>query len=165
MTLALALGYAGLLLLALLALLYSRWPGWLKGLLVAAVTALYFVGHEVLRAVLGLPSPDPLPERFVMLSALVEEPTAKAPGSVYLWVSPFGDGAGLQPRAYRLPYSKALHEQVEGGLRRSRDGVSQMGSAQLVRSGNGEGIGWLTPHPEVQEVRIRDLPARQLPEK
>ena len=38
MSMALILAFAALLLLTLLALLWSRWPGWLKGVLVVAVT-------------------------------------------------------------------------------------------------------------------------------
>lgn len=164
MTLAIVLGYASLLLLTLLALLYSRWPGWLKGLLIVSVTALYFVGYEALHAILGLPSYDALPERFVMLSAVIEEPTQKAGGTVYLWVSPLVEGrSGLQPRAYRLPYDKALHEQVDAALKRSRDGVNQVGTAE-AKPGNGAAVGWLKAKLE-QEIQLRDMPSRQLPEK
>lgn len=165
MSLALVLAFAALLLLTLLALLWSRWPAWLKGALVVAVTALYWVGHGALHALLGLPTTDPLPPRFVMLAAVVEEPTARAAGAIYLWVSePQESGPLLAPRAYRVPYSKPLHEQVEEGLRKGKDGIAQMGTAD-ARPGSGRGLGWLKPGSDEQEIRIRDLPAPQLPEK
>ena len=166
MTLALVLGYAVLLLVTLLVLLHSHWPGWIKTLLVVGATALYFVGHEVVHALLGLPSSDALPERFVMLSAAVEEPTPRSPGALYLWVSPLVEGRpGLAPRAYRLPYTKSLHEQLDAGLARGREGVEQMGTAESVRPGNGSGWSFLQPGRDEQEIHISDLPARQLPEK
>ena len=56
MSMALILAFAALLLLTLLALLWSRWPGWLKGVLVVAVTVLYFWGHEAVHAIWGLPA-------------------------------------------------------------------------------------------------------------
>ena len=165
MTLALILGYACLLLITLLALLYSAWPGWLKGLLIVSVTALYFVGYETVHAIWGLPSTDPLPERFVMLSALIDEPTQKTAGALYIWVSPLReDQPALAPRAYRLPYSKTLHEQLDNGMKRGRDGVNQMGTAE-IKAGSGRGLGWLRPGSDEQEIKIRDLPLKQLPEK
>lgn len=165
MSLAIVLAFAALLLVTLLALLWSRWPGWMKGLLVVAVTALYFVGHDAVHQIWGIPSTDALPERFVMLASVVEEPTTRAGGAIYLWVSePREGGPLLAPRAYKLPYSKPLHTQVEEGLRKGKNGIAQMGTAQ-AKPGNGRGVGWLKPGNDEQEIRIRDLPAPQLPEK
>ena len=162
---ALILAFVALLLLTLLALLWSRWPGWLKGLLVLAVTTLYFVGHDAVHQIWGLPSPDALPERFVMLAAIVEEPTTRVAGAIYLWVSePREGGPVLAPRAYKLPYSKPLHVQVDEGLRKGKNGIAQMGNAE-AKAGNGRSLGWLKPGNDEQEIRIRDLPAPQLPEK
>lgn len=165
MTLPLILAYAVLLLLTALALLWSRWPGWLKGLLLAAVTVLYFFGHETVHSLLGTPSTAALPERFVMLAAAVEEPTQKKAGALYLWISPLEEGKpALQPRAYKLPYNRTLHEQINEGIKKGRDGVSQMGTAEAT-AGAGSGRGWLNPGNDEQEVKIRDLPVPQLPEK
>lgn len=165
MSMALILAFAALLLLTLLALLWSRWPGWLKGVLVVAVTVLYFWGHEAVHQIWGLPSTDALPERFVMLAAVVEEPSPKHAGAIYLWVStPQENGPVLAPRAYKLPYSKPLHQQVETGLRKGKDGIAQMGTAE-AKAGTGRGLGWLKPGNDEQEIRIKDLPAPALPEK
>jgi hypothetical protein len=165
MSLAIVLAFAALLLVTLLALLWSRWPGWTKAVLVLAVTALYFVGHDAIHQIWGIPSTDALPERFVMLAAVVEEPGARSAGAIYLWVSePREGGPLLAPRAYRVAYSRPLHQQVEEGLRKGKDGIAQMGSAE-ARSGTARGLGWLKPGNDEQEIRIRDLPAPQLPEK
>jgi hypothetical protein len=163
--LALVLAYAALLLLVLLALLWSRWPRWLKTGLVLAVSALYFFGYEVVGAVLGLPNPGPLPERFVMVSSLVQEPTQSTPGTIFLWVRPMEEGkAAGEPRAYRVPYQRPLHEQINEGVKKGREGIAQMGTAQ-AKEGRGRGGGWLKPGQDEQEVKIRDLPQPQLPEK
>ncbi len=169
MTLAIILSYAALLLLVAFALLYSHWPRWLKALLVAVVTGFYFYGYDAVHAIWGIPSTDALPERFVMLAAVVEEPTQKTSGALYMWVNPLHEGkAVLQPRVYKLPYSKALHEQVNEGIKKGRDGVSQMGIAEpkvKVGTGTGKGTGFLRPGNDEQEIKIRDLPVPQLPEK
>ena len=80
MTLALALTFAALVLLTTLALLWSGWPGWLKGVLVASVAVLYFWGDAVVHDLAGWPTADPLPERFVLLAAVIDEPASSAQG-------------------------------------------------------------------------------------
>lgn len=165
MSLALILLFAAVLLLLALALLWSRWPAWLKGMLVVLVTGLYFYGHDAVHQIWGIPSTDALPERFVMLAAVVEEPGPKTKGAIYMWVSePQENGPLLAPRAYKLPYTKKLHTQVDEGVRKGKDGVSQMGTAE-AKAGNGRGGGWLRPGNDEQEIKIRDMPVPQLPEK
>ena len=166
MSLALVLAYAALVLLAVLALLWSPWPRWLKAGLALGATVLYFFAHEAVHALIGVPSHEALPERFVMVAAMVEEPNGNARGALYLWVRALRDGvAESEPRAYRLAYDRKLHEQINEGLRKGRDGVSQMGTAE-ARGGRGRGLAsWLQPGADEQEVRIRDLPVPQLPEK
>ena len=130
MPLALVLAYAAVLLLLLVALLWSRWPRWLKTVLVVGVSVLYFWGYEVVGALLGLPDPGALPERFVMVGSLVQEPTQATPGAIFLWVRPLVEGrpAG-EPRAYRVAYQRALHEQINDGVKKGREGIAQMGTA------------------------------------
>lgn len=165
MTLSLILAYAALLLLTALALLWSHWPGWLKIGLVLAVTGLYFFGHGTAHSLLGTPSTAALPERFVMLAAVVEEPSQKHAGALYVWISPIEEGrSAMSPRAYKLPYTRRLHEQIDSGIKKGRDGVSQMGTAE-IKAGQGGGQSWLQPGNDEQEITIRDLPVPQLPEK
>ncbi len=164
MTLPVVLSFAALAFLALLALLWSRWPVWLKGLLVVAVSVFYFYADEVVHGVWGWPSADALPEHFVLLGAVIDEPTAKRPGAVYVWVNALEDGKpAAQPRAYKLPYAKDLHALLNEGLKKIRDGVSQFGTSE-PKVGKG-GLGWLRPGSDEQVVKLRDLPVPQLPEK
>jgi hypothetical protein len=165
MSLSIILGFAVLLFVTLVALLWSHWPAWLKGVLITAVTVLYFYGHEAVHSIWGIPSTDALPPKFVMLSAVVQEPTNKTPGLLYLWVSKIGDnGPTLEPRAYQVPYSRKLHTQIDEGIKKGRDGIGQVGTAE-VKAGNGRGMGWLRPGNDEQEIKISDLPSPQLPEK
>jgi hypothetical protein len=69
-----------------------------------------------------------------------------------------------RPRAYQLPYTRKLHMQVEEGIKKGRDGISQLGTAE-AKAGNGRGLGWLRPGNDEQEIKISDLPSPQLPEK
>ncbi len=164
MSLALVLSFAGLLLLCLLALLWSRWPAWLKAMLVVGVSVFYFYGESLVHQMWGWPSSDALPERFVLLAAVIEEPNAKTAGALYVWVNAIEGGKPVaQPRAYRLAYAKDLHAMLNEGMKKIRQGVSQVGTSE-PRPGKG-GLSWLRPGNDEQQVKIRDLPTPQLPEK
>jgi hypothetical protein len=156
--------YVGLAFLAGLALLFSGWPRWARAGLVAAVAGLWFAAALLLEGVWGWPSKAALPERFVLLAAVIEEPGKTSEGAVYVWVNAMdGNRPAAQPRAHRLPYSKDLHALVNEGLKKLRQGITQMGTAEPRRGARG--LSWLRPGSEEMNVKIRDLPSPQLPEK
>lgn len=164
MTLPVLLSFACLVMLCALALVWSHWPRWLKGALVLSVTVFYFYADEVLHNVVGWPSVDPLPARWVLLAAVIDEPSTKSKGALYVWIHEIHDGKpAAQPRAFQLPYSKDLHSLLNEGMKKTRQGVSQMGTAEPKKGP--KGFSWLRPGADEQEVKIRDLPAPQLPEK
>jgi hypothetical protein len=164
MTLAVVLSFVSLVMLCTLALLWSHWPGWLKGVLVLGVAVFYFWANEAVHSMWGWPSADPLPERFVLLAAVIDEPNTKSAGGLYVWVNAIENGKPVtQPRAYKLPYTKDLHSLLNEGLKKARQGVSQMGTAE-PKVGK-RGFSWLRPGSDEQEIKIRDLPVPQLPEK
>ncbi|MDR7272825.1 hypothetical protein J2X20_005510 [Pelomonas saccharophila] len=164
MTLPIILSFAALLLLCLLALLQSRWPAWLRGLLVLGVSAFYFYADSAVHTLWGWPSGDALPERFVLLAAVIEEPTARRDGALYVWVNAVEDGKpAAQPRAYQLPYAKDLHALLNEGMKKVRNGISQLGTAE-PKVGR-KGLAWLRPGSDEQQVKLRDMPLPQLPEK
>ncbi|MBI5717709.1 MAG: hypothetical protein HZC37_08485 [Burkholderiales bacterium] len=156
--------YVALAALAGLALVASRWPAWGKGLLVLAVTTLYFVADRALDESGGWPSQRGLPERFVLLAAMIEEPTKHDPGALYVWVHALQDGKPVRrPRAYRLPYAKDVHALLDEAMKKVRQGVTQLGSAEPKRGRSG--FSWLRPGSDETQVKIRDMPVPQLPEK
>lgn len=164
MTTAVVLSFAALVLLCTLALLWSRWPAWLKAMLVVGVTGFYFYADGQVHGLAGWPSRDALPERFVLLAAVIEEPSSKTKGALYVWVNELKDGKpSAQPRAYQLPYAKDLHALLNEGMKKVRQGISQMGTAE-PKTGP-KGLSWLRPGSDEQNVKIRDLPVPQLPEK
>jgi hypothetical protein len=62
----------------------------------------------------GWPSTAGVPSHAGLLWALVSEPDPASadPGRIYLWL----DTGRRAPRAYSLPYSRSLHEQVQHAL-------------------------------------------------
>ena len=164
-TLPLLLGYAALLFVALLALLSSHWPAWLKGALVAGVTMLYFYANGVVHDVWGWPTADPLPARFVLRAVIIEQPTTKLAGGLYVWVSAIEDGKpSAQPRAYRLDYDKLEHVALEEATKKMHDGISQMGELEATEEDIG-GLAWLHLRRSAQKFKLKDLVGPQLPEK
>ena len=61
MTLAVVLSFVVLLLLCTLALVWSRWPAWLKGLLVVGVSVFYFYADDAVFAELDACTPGRAP--------------------------------------------------------------------------------------------------------
>ena len=166
MALAIELGYAALLLLAALALLWSRWAAWLKGTMVGGVTALYFFASHAVHAIWGVPSTDALPERFQMIAGLAEEAVEGKPLALYVWVSELRDSkTGAEPRAYRLPYSPRLHDEIAEGMKRGNNGTDQMGTAEPKPGATGGSFFGLHPGNDEQQIVISDLPAPRLPLK
>jgi hypothetical protein len=164
MTLSVVLSFAALVLLCALALLWSRWPVWLKGILVVGVTVFYFHADELVHNMWGWPNAEALPERFVLLAAVIDEPTPKNSGALYVWVNALQDGKpSPQPRAYRLPYAKDLHALLNEGMKKARQGVTQIGTTE-PKAGR-KGLAWLRPGSDEQVVKIADMPMPQLPEK
>ena len=164
MTLALVLSFCALVLLCALALLWSRWPAWLKGLLVVGVTVFYFFADDVAHQMWGWPTTDAMPARFVLLAAVIEEPTSKSAGALYVWVNALENGKPVPvPRAYKLAYTKDLHSLLSEGMKKARQGVSQLGTAE-PKAGR-RGTPWLRPGNDEQVLKIGDLPMPQLPEK
>lgn len=164
MSMSLILSFAALVFLAALALLWSRWPAWAKGLLVVGVTCFYFFANDLVHRMWGWPTSDGLPERFVLLAAVIDEPSAKRAGGLYVWVNALEDGKpSPQPRAYALPYSKDLHGLLNEGMKKVREGVTQLGTSE-PKPGKG-GLAWLRPGNDETLVKLRDMPVPQLPEK
>lgn len=163
----LVLVYALLAFLLLCLLLATRWHWGVKLVAVLLVSGFYALAHHTLQGIAGWPSDDALPARFVLLSAVFDEPSPGRghPGSIYIWVNPMKDNQPLaMPRVHRLPYEKDLHRILGDGLRKARDGNTQMGTTEPERGPSG--FAWLRPAGSDRlQIKLSDLPRAQLPEK
>jgi hypothetical protein len=68
----------------------------------------------------GWPTTARVPPHASLVWSVVREPdpSASDPGRIYVWLD-VGQGA---PRAYSIPYSRALHEQVQRALNAVKQG-------------------------------------------
>ena len=123
--------------------------------------SLYFclsVGLSV-NEFMGWPTDDQLPSKFLLHWAVIKEPDVKSgdEGSIYVWVRPisepepkvehkewndyllsFYDGES-QPRAYRIPYSRPLHEETQKAINLMLKGNGVGGTSGEGKVGEGEG--------------------------
>jgi hypothetical protein len=112
-----------------------RWP--VKAAAIGITAGFFVIAFLALQAMLGWPSEALPPARFQLHAALIDEPDrqGRSLGAIYLWLSPRGPDGELAgpPRAYALPYSRALHEaaaRAMAGLQSGRpiDGRSRPSS-------------------------------------
>jgi hypothetical protein len=109
----------------------------------------------------GWPTTAHIPAHATLQWARVDEPdpATASPGRIYLWL----DVGTAAPRAYSVPYSRALHEQVQHALKQVQHGQSvavartrptarRRGShAAGANSTNGRrSVIRFYPHPEVR---------------
>jgi len=150
--------------------------GAIKVIAIVLVTALYVGAWHGHKALLGWASDDPLPERFRLHYATVEDPdkAARKPGTIYLWVSSLdGPAARREPRAYRITWDAATARAVLDALAEVERGVAMEGSATAL-SGTGR-VRAVEPAERVQvdggageppaKIDFRPVPTPPLPPK
>ena len=125
------------------------------------ILSLYFcltVGFSV-SDFMGWPTDEDLPEKFLVHWIVVDEPDSKSgdEGNIYVWLKDssenkiskeswndyllsFYDGDS-EPRSYKMPYSRDLHEQAQEALNMIMDGQSVGGTNSGLGQGEGEGEG------------------------
>lgn len=162
----LTLLYVAIAALLLILCLATRWPRRVKVGMIVAVTASYFFAQAVFHGMLGWPAGERLPQKFVLLATMIDEPDKQrgTKGAIYIWVNGFEDNKPVaQPRAYALPYEKALHADLGEAMKKSSQGIQQIGAADLP-IGQAQSY-WQKAGNYGTKIKISDAPAPQLPEK
>lgn len=108
-----------------------RWP--VKAWAIMVALGFVILSFTALEGLLGWATEAAPPARFQLHAALVQEPDrlSHSQGAIYLWLSPPpADGLPAEPpRAYALPYSRPLHEQVARVQRQLQAGRPVDGTA------------------------------------
>ncbi len=166
--LSLSIAYVFLVALLLLALIYSRLHWLLKLGLVTVALVFYWLSYQGWKETQGWPTTTTLPDRFLLHSAVIEEPDKELgmQGSIFIWVSDLKTfKPAEQPRSYRLEYDQGTHGKLEDALREMQNGNLQIGeikpAADLKESSKDQKRMGLK-YPGLEFVKLPD-PA--LPEK
>jgi hypothetical protein len=153
-----AIGFVLLAGLLLWLVIGSRGPWWLKLPAILCTCLFTFAVWDALDSFSGWPTAQTPPPRALLLSTTVDEPRA-----IYLWVvAPSSHGfleyrsEGAEPRAYRLPYSRQLHAQVDRANK-----LAQSGQPVELRRMRGDAQG----RPTRIVVRRYEFPAGSRPRK
>lgn len=163
-SIAIPLALSILMALALWRLADAKGDWWLK---IAMIVLLTGTGVEVWKALdsyAGWPTGDRMPSQAILISAVVREPNPRThdPGAIYVWTRPLTAPSkdlfderpdGNEPRAYRLPYSREMHEQL-------------MQAMQAMAQGRMIGIGRPSDRPGgngPQQIDGDDLQLYELP--
>ncbi|MBX2879573.1 MAG: hypothetical protein KTR32_06555 [Granulosicoccus sp.] len=112
--------------------LYSNWSWFVKLTCNIVVVGFFWVVYHSWPAMQGWPTERDLPEKFYLHAVNVAEPE-----SIYLWGTEFSHGLEKTvPRAYRLPYTAALHDKVDKATRKLRKGLPVVGQISSVPTAN-----------------------------
>jgi hypothetical protein len=152
--------YLVLALLLLVLLTRTRWGLTVKAL---AVVAVGLVGYSTVISyspLIGWPTGIGLPKRFNLVGIHVDEPNknTQTKGTIYLWLTDMEQQIGKNiPRAYKIPYSPALHNKLNEASKKLRKNLPQLGETEFVRNA-------VTGRPEV-DLQFFDMPDPLFPEK
>jgi len=156
----------------------GRWP--LKILLTGFLAFFSLETWRALDSYSGWPAKEAMPQRALLLHAVVREPNPAKhdAGAIFLWVVPLGqDDPGPfayepisgEPRAYKIPYSRPMHEQTAGAMKAMRQNgrpiLIERGGRQGDGQGTGEGNNTTYGDDEGGGFRMRELPPPSLPPK
>ncbi len=132
----------------------------IKLFITACLPLIYVLHWQGLQDHLGWPAEQKLPEKFVLLAADIIEPGQREgeEAAIYLWIKAAGTKS---PRAYRLAYSRDLHQMLYEVRQRMKEGKRQMG---IMREGKRVGDSG-TPVGHGQRLEFMDAPRNTLPAK
>ena len=148
--LVLTLAYVFFTALLLLALIYSKLFWGLKASLIVLAVGFYGLSYQGWKETQGWPTETVLPEKFLLHSAVIEEPDEAegSEGSIYMWLTAIGDyRLAEEPRAFRLEYDLATHGKLETALREMNNGNLQLGQ--------------INPNPVIEETAKKQKRAGQ----
>src|SRR6516225_11382646 len=134
----------------------SRWHWGVKAGAIAITSAFFGISYASIAGLIGWPSEARVPEHFQLDWATVVEPDklTGSSGSIYLWLEALDENnvpAGT-PRAFRVPYSRALADRIGRAKERIEQGMDQAGTARELD---------IPEAPADQDQRLAGTPPRQ----
>ena len=122
----LALSYAFVTFLLLLIVTRARLSIKIRAITAISGAAFYIAHFLSLNGLGGWPATLTLPEEFQLHAFTIVEPNSiqNESGHIYVWIQETGDA---EPRAYSLPYSSSVHDQLTASEKRRQGGYQQKG--------------------------------------
>lgn len=149
--------------------LYSNWPWQVKAGTIVVTTAFYIVSYISIPPLLGWPTRDYPPGKFRLIATHVQQPDKLTgdKGAIYIWLTRIEDLESADPpRAYKLPYSAALHETIINANAKLNKGMPQMGE---FRKPDNPNVAVITDPSQIGQksldIHFYDLPDPLYPDK
>jgi len=163
-------GYVIIALLLTIFCLQTRYHWGLKAVMIVVVSLFYSLNYFSMLGILGWPTEQELPDNFRLVAAQVIEANklTGTEGAVYIWATPFDKTLGLTtPRAYQIPYSETLHQQLSGAVEKQKQGITQIGRKKKAESAGLPSASTQKAKsvPNTLEIEFYNLPETNLPEK
>ncbi len=137
---------------------------WLfKTFFIPATLFTTFLLSNSINGLLGWPTPDALPSEFVIFAVHIDEPR-----NIYLWVKSdkyeqrfftFHEINSVEPRGYKLPYSRNTHEKLA-----QMQGDGQIGP-KGAKVGSKKGPNSQYKYGEMEDIDLYILPPPKYPPK
>lgn len=109
----------------------ARGKWWIKLPIIIGIPLLAFVIWSALNSFSGWPTANKPPIRSLFISAIIDEPNVQQNdnGAIYIWLIPEQKPNILsyqpsfqEPRSYKFPYSRKLHEEVQAAINAQKQG-------------------------------------------
>jgi hypothetical protein len=182
MSIAIPVAFLILIVVILWLIIHLKGKFWIKLTFVSVATYYCIVLWYSLATFAGWSSGDDLPKEFQVKWIVIKEPSKKTghDGAIYLWVSDIENKAesrnilnflgynakGGEPRSFKVPYTRALHERAARAMGMLRRGIPVKGSALKGEKKDGAGkkgrrgarSGRGGNHSNKQEIEFHILP-------
>lgn len=133
---------------------------------------------------LGWPSKDPLPNKYVIYWAQIEEPNPASEGAIYFWTAELESNKNAnflyllkynnrksEPRVYQIPYSRSLHKNVQKMMEDIKKGSVYIGGEKEGTGSKADGKDPLNDKGQFsfsyksKDQYLFPLPPPKIPEK
>ncbi|MEM3000582.1 MAG: hypothetical protein QXU32_00870 [Nitrososphaerales archaeon] len=115
--------------------IYAKGTIWIKTLAIVMCGYFSLVLWNSLGTYAGWPTTNEPPDEFILHWAIVVEPnkTENESGAIFIWITGVHEHKNyltflgysplnMEPRAYKLPYSRQLHQAIDGAMQSLRKG-------------------------------------------
>lgn len=149
--------------------LYSKWSWQVKTGTILITTLFYILTYLSFPPLLGWPTDQSPPTNFRLISAHVRQPDKITgdDGAIYLWLTHIQDlSRNSPPRAYKFPYSNALHEKIVIANAKLNKNIALLGEIEetdekgKLQVEDGSRMGQISAN-----IQFYDLPDPLIPDK
>lgn len=152
-TLAIPFGFMLLAVIILWIMTGIKGKWWIKSFVILVTSYFSLAVWMALHSYMGWSTQDPLPAKYQVFWIVINEPREDYEGEIHVWIRSLNSQTknnfleyttSNEPRAYKLQYSRELHEEAQRALGSLKQGRPIVGGKEMMNSAgteNGESDG------------------------